>query len=107
MFIFLSFCFTPLIVVSPRKCANLFNAGSICILASFGLWEGDWGKFFKKLMCGDDKVVSMAAWTYLVSLLTCIVASLIMRNYILTIVTLVIELLCLLKFICSFFPYGA
>ena len=40
LFLFLSLWFLPMIVVAPRKCANLFNMGSICILSSFAILRG-------------------------------------------------------------------
>ena len=105
LFIFLSFCFAPFIVVAPRKCANLFNAGSICILASFALIRGTYQFLVNDMLCNKSK--AFFAWVYLLSLLTTIFASMFLKSYILTIIALVIEMLCLLYFICSFFPYGA
>ena len=103
-FIALSLFFLPFIVVAPRKTANLFNAGSLCILASFAIVRGTYKFVVEEMLCNPYK--AFVAWLYLLSLLTCFYASLIAQSYILTIAALVIELICLLYFICSFFPYG-
>ena len=103
-FIFLAFCFSPLFLVAPRKCANLINVGSICIMTSFGLIKG-WHKFFvEELLCNKNKFVF--AWAYLLSILLSMYSSMIIKSWVWTIVALIVESVCLLYFICSYFPYG-
>lgn len=43
---------------------------------------------------------------YLVSLITTLYCSMVLKNYILTIVSLLVETICLLYLICSYFPGG-
>ena len=104
LFIFLAFCFLPWIVVAPRKCANLMNVGTIMILCSFGLLKG-WYKFFvEDLLCNKEKGVF--AWVYVLSLIMTIYTSMIIKSYVLTLVALAVEIICLLYFVCSYFPGG-
>ena len=105
LFLFLASLFLPMIVVAPRKCANLINVGSIFILASFAVIRGAYEFIVRDLLCNKNK--GFFAWVYLLSILFTIWSSMIIRSYILTIISLSIEVLCLIYFICSFFPYGA
>ena len=103
-FLFVSTFFLPLIVVSPRKCANLINVGSICIISSFAILKGP-----QKFLLNDNlfnKSRFIPAWMYCISLLLTIYAAMIKKNYILTLISLSIEVLCLIYFIVSFFPGG-
>jgi hypothetical protein len=103
-FLFISTFFIPMIVVAPRKCANLINVGSICIISSFAILKGPY-----KFLVTDNllnKTRFIPAWLYCLSLLMTLWAAMIKRNYILTIISLSIEVICLIYFICSFFPGG-
>ena len=104
-FLFLATLFLPMIVVAPRKCANLINVGSIFILASFALIRGAYEFLIQDLLCNKKK--GIFAWLYLSSIIFTIWSSMIIKSYIFTIISLTVEVLCLIYFICSFFPYGA
>ena len=103
-FIFLAFCFLPVIVIAPRKTANLMNVGSIMILISFGLIKGYYKFFVEDLLCNKQK--GFFAWTYVLSVITTIYASMIIKSYVLTLIALGVEIVCLLYFTCSYFPGG-
>ena len=103
-FIFLALWFLPFIVVAPRKTANLINIGSICIMASLAIIKGTYQFLVTDLLCNKSKW--MFAWLYVWSLIFTIYASMIAKNYILTLVSLGIEILSLLYLVCSYFPGG-
>ena len=103
-FLFLALWFLPFIVVAPRKCANLINVGAICILSSFAVIKGAYQFFITDMLCHPTKW--FFAWTYLVSMICTLYASMVLKNYILTLIALGIEVVCLLYFICSYFPGG-
>ena len=100
-FLFLSVWFLPFIIIAPRKCANLINAGSICIISSFAVLNGPY-EFFKKLI--QEKGLVFVG--YLGSLAATIYASMVLKSYILTIAAMAIEVVCLMSFMCSYFPGG-
>ena len=104
LFLFLALCFLPMIVVAPRKCANLVNVGSIFILAAFSVLNGPKEFLIDQLLC--SKTQALPSVLYLSSLIATIYASMIMKSYLLTVCFMIIELLCLLFFICSYFPGG-
>ena len=100
-FLFLALCFLPFIVIAPRKCANLINVGSLCILGSFAILNGP-QEFITKLI----KEKGLFFVGYIGSIIMTIYASMVLKSYILTIVFLVVEVVCLLRFMCSYFPGG-
>ena len=103
-FLFLSIWFLPFIVVAPRKCANLINVGSILILASFALIKGPKEFLLDELLCNKQKFI--VSWLYVLSLIATLYAAMVMKSYVLTLVSLAIEVICLLYFVCSYFPGG-
>eukprot|EP00349_Pseudokeronopsis_sp_Brazil_P005182 CAMPEP_0202968332 /NCGR_PEP_ID=MMETSP1396-20130829/13596_1 /ASSEMBLY_ACC=CAM_ASM_000872 /TAXON_ID= /ORGANISM="Pseudokeronopsis sp., Strain Brazil" /LENGTH=113 /DNA_ID=CAMNT_0049694525 /DNA_START=416 /DNA_END=752 /DNA_ORIENTATION=- len=82
----------------------LVNLGSICILMSFGALKGFYAYFVNELIFGDKKLYSIG---YILSLAASTYASLIIKNYLLTIACLAIEVVFMLYFICSSFPLWA
>ena len=104
LFLFLALCFLPMIMVAPRKCANLVNVGSIFILAAFSVLNGPKEFLINQLLC--SKTQALPSILYLCSLVSTVYASMILKSYFLTIVFMLVELLCLLFFICSYFPGG-
>ena len=103
-FLFLALFFLPVIVIAPRKCANLINVGSICILASFSVLKGTYKFLVEDMLFNKQKW--FFAWLYFGSLILNIYFSMVLKNYILTLISLGIELVCLLYFVCSYFPGG-
>mmetsp|Transcript_24255 Transcript_24255/g.18449 ORF Transcript_24255/g.18449 Transcript_24255/m.18449 type:complete len:117 (+) Transcript_24255:377-727(+) len=93
----------PYILFAPHKVTMLVNLGSICILMSFGALKGFYAYFVNELIFGDKKLYSIG---YILSLAASTYASLIIKNYLLTIACLAIEVVFMLYFICSSFPYG-
>ena len=104
LFLFLAVCFLPTILLTPRKCANLVNVGSIFILAAFSALNGPKEFLIDQLLCSKTK--ALPSILYLSSLLATIYASMILKSYLLTVAFMLLELLCLLYFICSYFPGG-
>ena len=104
LFLFLAIWFLPFIVVAPRKCANLINIGSICIIASLAIIKGTYQFLVNDLLCNKTKWPF--AWLYVWSIIFAIYSSMISKNYILTIISLVMEITSLIYLVCSYFPGG-
>ena len=104
LFLFLATCFLPLIVVAPQKTANFVNVGSLCILASIGLIRGFYQFFVTDLLF--HKTRWAVSWGYLVSVVATFYCSVILKSYLATLATIIVEVGCLLYFICGFFPGG-
>mmetsp|Transcript_13490 Transcript_13490/g.13222 ORF Transcript_13490/g.13222 Transcript_13490/m.13222 type:complete len:117 (+) Transcript_13490:383-733(+) len=93
----------PYIVLAPHRVSMLINFGSICILTSFGALKGFYNYFVNELILGDKKFYSIG---YILSVIASIYASLVIKHYLVTVACLLIEIVFLLYFICSSFPYG-
>ena len=78
--------------------------GSLCILGSFAMIRGPYQFIVKDMLLNKEK--GIFAWLYLVSLFVTIYASMVMKSYLITIPSLIVEVICLLFFICSYFPGG-
>ena len=89
LLIILSLFFLPLAVISPQKFSLLFSLGSICILSSFAFLQNPYD-YFMSLFSGEKLIFSVC---YIGSLLLSIYASLIIKNYILTIIVTFIQVL--------------
>lgn len=86
----------------------LLNLGSICILGSLAVLKGGFYQYFvKDLLFGEDKPRRVFALGYYGSILLSIYASMILKSYILTLITMALEMVLLLYFICSGFPGGS
>ena len=94
----------PFIAISPRKCANLMNVGSILIISSFALLKGPYKFLIHELLFNKDKW--FFAWLYVVSLVATMYSAMSLKSYILTLVSLGTEIICLLYFVSSYFPGG-
>ena len=82
----------------------LLNIGSICVLSSFAVLKGGFYQYFVvELILGPRKFYALA---YLLSIFASIYASLILKSYLLTLVTMTAEFVILLYFVCSSFPGG-
>ncbi|MFM7857862.1 MAG: hypothetical protein ACKO96_39555 [Flammeovirgaceae bacterium] len=93
----------PWIFFKPSAVANLFNLGSIAILASFAVLWGPEEFFKNKLFKGEKKAYAIG---YLVTLVLGIYFGVIRQAYIMTFVTLILEICFMLYFIACFFPGG-
>ena len=82
------------------------------IIASFCVLKGTYKFLVNDMLCNNKKVdktgtpIAVFAWCYFLSIAVTIYASMIRKNFLLTIVALVIELICLLFLVCSLFPGG-
>ena len=99
----ISFFLLPYFVLAPQKVSMLINLGSICILCSFGFLKGFYNYFIVELLCGPRRAYALG---YILSIVLSLYASVVKKSYIMTMVTLVIEVIFLLYFICSSFPGG-
>ena len=99
----LSLIFLPYFVLAPQKVSMLINLGSLCILCSFGALKGYYNYFVNELIMGDKRMFSIG---YIISIIASLYCSLIIKNYMLTIITLLMESVFLFYFICSSFPGG-
>lgn len=99
----LSFFLLPYFVLAPQKVSMLINLGSICILCSFGFLKGFYNYFVIELLCGPRRVYAVS---YIISIVLSLYASTVKKSYLMTMLTLVMEVVLLLYFICSSFPGG-
>ena len=99
----LSFFLLPYFVIAPQKVSMLISLGSMCILGSFGFLKGFYNYFIVELLCGPRRYYALG---YILSILFSLYASMIKKSYLLTMLTLVLEVVFLLYFICSSFPGG-
>ena len=90
----LSILFIPTFILFPHKVSLLVNLGALCIIASFGALKGFSNFFWNDLMAGDRKWVSLI---YLSAVVLNVYASAIAKSYILTMVTLAVVVLYVLK----------
>lgn len=102
MLIMLSFNFLPMLVVAPQKFALLFAFGSMILLSSFAVLKGP--KVFMGSLLQREKLPFSAA--YLVGLIGTLVATIIMKSFVLTAVFGLIQFIALLYFLASFVPGG-
>ena len=93
----------PYFVIAPQKVSMLINLGSICILCSFGFLKGFYNYFIVELLCGPRRLYALG---YIGSILLSLYASVIAKSYLMTMFTLILEVVFLLYFICSSFPGG-
>ena len=103
-FLFLSTFFLPMIVVAPKKCANLINIGSILIIASFAVLKGPYKFLVTDNLLNKERF--FPSWCMLISIVVTLWSSMIRKSYLFTLASLAIEVVCLMYFICSFFPGG-
>ncbi len=102
-FIILAVFMLPWIFFKPSSVSNLFNLGSITIMASFAVLWGP-AEFVKKMLFSGEK--KFYAIGYLISLVLCIYFGVIRQSYIMTFVTLILEIGFLLYLVACFFPGG-
>merc|ERR1712217_732579 len=98
----LSFSFLPILVIAPQKFALLFALGSMTILGSVSVLKGPQA-FVMQLMQRDKLLFSIS---YVVGLVGTLVATLVMRSYLLTAFFGVLQAVALLYFLASYVPGG-
>ena len=103
-FLFLSTFFLPMIVVAPKKCANLINIGSILIISSFAVLKGPYKFLVTDNLLNKERF--FPSWCMLISIIMTLWSSMIIKSYMFTMASLAIEIVCLMNFVCSFFPGG-
>jgi hypothetical protein len=84
----------------------LLNLGSLCILGSFSVLKGGVYQYFVVELLLQNPQRRVYALAYYISILGSIYASMILKSYLLTLMTMIIEIVVLLYFVCSSFPGG-
>lgn len=102
LLITLSFSFLPVLVISPQKFALLFAFGSIVIMGSLAFLKGP--KALASQLMQREKLPFSSA--YIVGLVGTLVATIVMRSFILTAVFGIIQAVALLYFLASYVPGG-
>jgi len=102
MLITLSFSFLPVLVIAPQKFALLFAIGSLIIMGSLAFLKGP--KALASQLMQREKLPFSSA--YIVGLVGTLVATIIMRSFILTAVFGIIQAVALLYFLASYVPGG-
>merc|ERR1719174_3043183 len=102
MLISLSFTFIPVLVISPQKFALLFAFGSIVIMGSLAFLKGP--KALATQLIQRDKLPFSGA--YVVGLVGTLVATIVLRSFILTAVFGLLQAVALLYFVASYVPGG-
>ena len=93
----------PWIFFKPSAVSNLFNLGSLTILGSFAYLWGPREFFFNKFLVGPKKFYATG---YLITLLLNLYFGVIKGSYIMTFLTLFIEIGFMLYLVASYFPGG-
>ena len=94
------------LVIAPQKLSMLLNLGSLCILGSFSVLKGGVYQYLVVELLLQNPQRRVYALAYYVSILGSIYASMILKSYLLTLMTMIIEIVVLLYFVCSSFPGG-
>lgn len=98
----MSFSFLPILVISPQKFALLFAFGSMTLLSSFAILKGPQA-FVGGLLQREKLPFSVA---YAVGLVGTLVATILMRSYLLTAFFGLMQAVALLYFVASYVPGG-
>jgi len=102
LLISLSFTFIPVLVISPQKFALLFAFGSIVIMGSLAFLKGP--KALASQLIQREKL--LFSGTYIVSLVGTLVATIVLRSFILTAVFGITQAVALMYFLASYVPGG-
>ncbi|EEA05751.1 uncharacterized protein CMU_027610 [Cryptosporidium muris RN66] len=103
LFLFLSFLFLPMVVVSPHKFAVLFTLGSIFFMASFVVMKGFLG--FMKYLTQRERLPF--SFIYCASLALTLYGTLVIKSYLLTSLFSLIQIIALASFLATNFPGGS
>jgi len=102
MLITLSFSFLPVLVISPQKFALLFAFGSLVIMGSLAFLKGP--KALASQLMQREKLPFSSA--YIIGLVGTLVATIVLRSFILTAVFGIVQAVALLYFLASYVPGG-
>jgi len=102
LLITLSFTFLPVMVVAPQKFALLFAFGSIVIMGSLAFLKGP--KALASQLLQREKLPFSG--TYIVSLVGTLVATIVLRSFILTALFGLTQAVALMYFLASYVPGG-
>merc|ERR1712187_794859 len=102
MLISASFSFLPMLPISPQKFSLLFAFGSMTMLSSFAILKGP-QEFFKDLTQREKLPFSGG---YAVGLVGTLVATIVLRSYLLTAFFGIVQAIALLYFVASYVPGG-
>ena len=102
------FLIPAFLVFAPQKISMLLNLGSLCMLSAFAFLKGGFYNYFIKelLLNQEDKKRRLYTIGYFASILVSLYASIIMKSYLLTLLTMIVEITLLLYFVCASFPGG-
>merc|ERR1711920_939344 len=98
----MSFSFLPMLPIAPQKFSLLFAFGSMTLMGSFALLKGP-TSFLSGLMQREKLPFSAA---YAIGLVGTLVATIVMRSFILTAVFGLVQAVALLYFLASYVPGG-
>lgn len=102
LLITLSFTFLPVMVVAPQKFALLFAVGSIVVMGSLAFLKGP--KALISQLMQREKLPFSA--TYIVSLVGTLVATIVLRSFLLTALFGLTQAISLMYFLASYVPGG-
>lgn len=102
LLISMSFSFLPILVIAPQKFALLFAFGSMTMLGSFAILKGP--QAFLSGLAQPAQLPFSAA--YAVGLVGTLVATLLLRSYLLTSFFALVQAVALLYFLASYVPGG-
>jgi ElaB/YqjD/DUF883 family membrane-anchored ribosome-binding protein len=102
MLITLSFTFLPVLVISPQKFALLFAFGSIVVMGSLAFLKGP--KALMSQLIQREKLPFSG--TYVVGLVGTLVATIVLRSFVLTAIFGIMQAVALMYFLASYVPGG-
>lgn len=104
MFCFIfSFFMFPVLALNPRKFALLWTMGSFLFVMSFGILQGPYA-YIRHLTSRDRIIFSGIFFGSIVLTMYC---ALILRSTILTLLASIVEVVAILYYVISYFPFGA
>ncbi|BFZ64800.1 Protein transport protein sft2 [Saitoella coloradoensis] len=98
-----AFLMMPVLVLKPRKFVMLWTVGSLLFLSSFAALQGPIS-YLKHLFSGSR--IPFTA-TYFTSMVLTIYFALGLQSTILTVVSAAVQVVCLVVYLVSYFPFGA
>ena len=102
IFIFLSLIFLPLVAISPQRFLTLFSLGSMIIISSFIFIYGT--SEYIKMLCNRERFIF--TFVYVCSLLLGIYSAYVKNLYLLSLISVLIQVITLIIFTLSFIPGG-
>ncbi|GMM37709.1 Sft2 protein [Saccharomycopsis crataegensis] len=98
-----SFVLFPVLAIQPRKFALLWTLGSICFVAAFAVLNGPIAYF--RHMVSKERVAFSGF--FLVTVLSTLYFAVIVKSTILTVISGVAEMVAVVYYTISYFPFGA